>query len=37
MIADSLSKSALSLDAGYGKFQEICDDKFTDQGDFQLF
>ena len=37
MIADSLSKSSLSLDAGHGKFQEFCDDKIADQGDFRLF
>ena len=37
MIADSLSKFALSLDAGHGKFQEFCDDKIADQGDFRLF
>ena len=36
-IANSLSKTALSLDSGFGNFQEFWDDKITDHGNFQLF
>ena len=36
-IADSLSKNALSLDSGFGNFQEFMFDKITDHGNFQLY
>ena len=36
-IADSLSKKALLLDSGYGKFIEVLNDIATDHGNFQLF
>ena len=36
-IADSLSKIALSLDSGFGNFQEYMFGKITDHGNFQLY
>ena len=36
-IADSLSKNALSLDSGFGNFQEFMFDNITDHVYFQLY
>ena len=36
-IADILSKIALSLDSGFGNFQEFMFDKITNNGNFQLY
>ena len=36
-IADSFSKSALSLDSGFGNFQEYMFGKITNHGNFQLY